>query len=101
MSNLVKKASFENLLSSIEEDGKIVAIRDPVFRDGSRDHFLRAHFFAPRKNIFGNQYSTFWVNLMVIWLMSLMMWLALYFDILRKALNFFSTLSEVLRIKKR
>lgn len=74
----------------VEEDGELVALSDPVFRSGSANHFIRAHFFAPTKNIFGKQYDTFWVNIAVIWTMSLVLWLLLFFDLPRKAADLFS-----------
>jgi ABC-type multidrug transport system ATPase subunit len=74
----------------IEENGKLIAVTDPVFRAGSDEHFIRSHFFAPSKNVLGNYYSTFWVNVIVIWAMTLFLWICLYFDVLRKLLELFS-----------
>ena len=70
-----------------KENGRLVSTRGSIFIDGSSDHVIRSHFFAPRKNIFGKYYSTFWTNIFVIWGMSIVLWLTLYYDILRKALN--------------
>jgi hypothetical protein len=57
-----------------------------------------SHFFAPRKKIFGKYFDTFWVNLSVLWGMSLIMAITLYFDLLRKVIdglgNFFSRFSK-------
>ena len=75
------------------EDGRLIASSDPIFRDGPRDRFIRAHFYAPQKNLFGNYYSTFWLNLLVIWLMSISLMVTLYFDIFKRVLRFFSTFS--------
>ncbi len=84
----------------IVEDEKIVAIKYPIYRDGSRDHFIRAHFFAPRKNMFGRYYDTFWVNILVIWTMSLLLWITLYFDALRKVLKLLEKIPEIFKRKK-
>lgn len=73
-----------------EENGKLISYTDPVFRDGSPEHFIRAHFFAPRKNVFGNYINTYTINIIVIWVMSVFLWLCLYFDVLKKILDFFS-----------
>jgi ABC-type multidrug transport system ATPase subunit len=55
--------------------------KNPDFRDG------RAHFLASQKNLLGLKLGTLSFNLMVIWLMSLFLYIALYFDWLRKIVN--------------
>ncbi|MFO7616873.1 MAG: ATP-binding cassette domain-containing protein [Bacteroidales bacterium] len=58
----------------------------PVYK--SPDHSNgRAHFLASEKRIFGLSIGTFGFNLTVIWLMSIFLYLALYFDWLRKILS--------------
>jgi hypothetical protein len=92
LENLVKNRGSD-LDPVIEEDGKLIATADPIFRAGSSAHFIRSHFFAPTKNVFGKQYSTYWVNICVIWGMALLLWITLYFDVLRKTIGFFSSFS--------
>lgn len=70
-----------------EENGKLHPNLDPVFMEGSRDHIIRAHFFAPTKNLFGKSLDTFWVNIVVIWAMSFFLGITLYYDILKKGLR--------------
>lgn len=89
--DLVKNVASD-LDPAIVEDGELVTSSDPIYRDGPRDRFLRSHFFAPRKNVFGNLYDTFWVNLGVIWAMSLFLWGLLYVDGLRKLIGVFEKL---------
>jgi len=84
--DLVKNANSD-MDPIVEDDGRLIATTNPIFRDGTNDHFIRSHFFAPTKNVFGNLYSTYWVNIFVIWGMSLILWFTLYFDILRKLLS--------------
>ena len=55
--------------------------KDPDFNNG------RAHFLASQKRIAGKLFDTFWFNLSVIWLMCLALYLALYFDWMRKLLS--------------
>ncbi len=81
------KNSGSDMAAIVEEDGRLIATTDPIFRNGSSDHFVRSHFFSPTKNVFGKLYSTYWVNIFVIWAMSLLLWFTLYFDTLRKVLN--------------
>ncbi len=68
-------------------DGRLVQKFEPIFKDPPHDSFIRAHFFAPRKAFLGNYYDTYWVNNIVIWLMTLMLGFALYFDLLKKFLD--------------
>ena len=55
--------------------------KEPDFRYG------RAHFFAPNKNIFGLKVDTFWFNVLVVWSIVVLLYLALYFDWLRKVIH--------------
>jgi ABC-type multidrug transport system ATPase subunit len=71
----------------LEIDGKLIQKIDPIFLDPEPDGFIRAHFFAPRKAIAGNYYETYWINSLVIWFMSLIMAITLYFDVLKKFLD--------------
>ena len=82
------------------EGDQIVQTSDPVFRDGSADHFIRAHFYAPTKNVFGKKFDTYWVNVAVIWIMTLGLALALYFNLLRKVLDWFGGMTAMMRRQK-
>ena len=89
--DLLKNAGSD-LDEIVESDRKLIATGDPIYRDGPKDHFIRSHFFSPTKNVFGNLYSTYWVNISVIWGMSFLLWLTLYFDVLRRILNLFAVI---------
>ena len=96
--DLVKNVSTD-LDAVVEENGELIATTDPIFRDGSNHHFVRSHFFAPQKNVFGNLYDTYWVNILVIWGMSLLLWITLYFDTLKKLLEIFGSLPSIFKNK--
>jgi hypothetical protein len=49
----------------------------------------RAHYCAPFKVIGNIKIDTFWFNLAVIWLVTFLLYIALYFGILRKILSVF------------
>lgn len=67
-------------------DGKLVQKVDPIYLDP--DHkFIKAHFYAPRKQIFGLYLDTFIVNVIVIWVMTGLLYLVLYFRLLKKLLD--------------
>jgi ABC-type multidrug transport system ATPase subunit/uncharacterized tellurite resistance protein B-like protein len=70
---------------------------NPIYMDP--DHkLIKAHFYAPRKQVFGNFFSTFAVNIAVIWTMTLIFYLILYYRLLKKFLDFFEPFST--RFKK-
>ncbi len=76
----------------------------PIYMNGSSNGFLRAPFYVSRKNVFGNFYNTYWVNMGVIWMMSLMLFLTLYFDLLKKGIHGLERVSEkipALKVKRR
>jgi hypothetical protein len=50
---------------------------------------IKAHFYAPRKQVFGNFFSTFGVNIVIIWFMTLIFYIVLYYRLLKKLLDFF------------
>ncbi len=84
LADLVMNISEKERL--IEYDGKLVQQVNPIFLDprpsGPLDY--RAHFFAPRKNMLGAQVSTYWFNVLVIWAMTIVLYVTLYFELLRK-----------------
>lgn len=84
LTNLV--TNHNELDKILEKDGELIQRADPVFMDPTFN-FARAHFFAPRKHMFGKYYDTYWVNICVIWIMSLVMAITLYFDLLKKLLD--------------
>ncbi|MCF6242148.1 MAG: ATP-binding cassette domain-containing protein, partial [Bacteroidales bacterium] len=55
---------------------EIVQLKDPIFHIPD-SNYGRAHFYAPVKRIGRLSIATFWFNLMIIWIMSLGMYLAL------------------------
>jgi len=49
---------------------------------------FRSHLFAPKKHIFGKFYETFYFNMSIIWIMNLIMFFVLRFNLLRKLIQF-------------
>ncbi|MES2681176.1 MAG: ATP-binding cassette domain-containing protein [Bacteroidota bacterium] len=85
LNNLVKNAGELN--RCIEKNGKLIQQIDPIFEDPIESKLGRAHFFAPRKNFLGVYFSTYWFNICVIWLMSIILIITLYFDLFKKVLD--------------
>ncbi len=89
IADLVLNNGGENKV--IDGEGILIRKKDPVFMDPvQRDG--QAHFYAPVK-ILGNwRIDTLWFNVAVIWLMSLVLYFALVYDLLRKAIELFGRL---------
>lgn len=86
LTDIVKKTTSKNKI--MRDRGRIIQLSEPVFSYPEAGFFsLRAHFFAPYKFIFGQKTDTFYFNLIVIWLMSVIFYITLYFDLLKKALE--------------
>ncbi|NJK86178.1 MAG: hypothetical protein HC906_09600 [Bacteroidales bacterium] len=72
----------------VEVRGQLYQKIDPIYLDPD-NRFIKAHFYAPRKKLFNNYYSTFWINIGVIWMMSIVLYIILYFRLLKRMLDFF------------
>jgi ABC-type multidrug transport system ATPase subunit len=79
-----------------EGDGRLIRKMEPVMMDPvSRNG--QAHFYAPVKILGSWRIDTLWFNFGVIWLMSLVLYFTLLFDVLRNGINWF----EGLKFRKR
>ncbi|MFZ5970501.1 MAG: ATP-binding cassette domain-containing protein [Bacteroidota bacterium] len=96
----------ENSLSLtriIEWDGELVQKIYPIYFNEHRPrHFFdfRANFYTPSKYFAGMYVNTFYFNLMVIWLMSLVLYVALYFEWLKKLIDAVENYRKYRRKKK-
>ncbi|MFL5752517.1 MAG: ATP-binding cassette domain-containing protein [Bacteroidia bacterium] len=84
----------------LEKDGKLIQRTNPIYLN-PENNMGRAHFLAPKKKIFGQLFETYWFNICVIWSMSLIMAVTLYFDVLKKFLDFLGNLGDYLPKKKK
>ncbi len=78
----VKKIYEKNKI--VESDGRLYQQSDPIYL---LPETTRSHFYAPVKILFGKYFDTYWFNIVVIWLGSLILYFVLYFDLLRRLLN--------------
>ena len=85
--------SLEDFVKNKNETVKIIVYKgelmqklDPIFMD-SRNKLIRAHFYAPEKQVFGMKVDTFVVNVIVLWVITFFLYLALYFRLLKKLLE--------------
>lgn len=86
LSDIVLKSRSEEKI--LREADRLIQVADPVylFPEASCCS-LRAHFFAPVKYLFGKRMNTYWFNLMLIIFFSLLLYVSLYFDLLRRLLE--------------
>ena len=70
----------------IEYKNELIQKKDPVFLI-TNSYIGRSHFYASTKTIAGYKIETIWYNVIVLWLMSFITYLLLYFDIPRKIVN--------------
>ncbi|ELR73207.1 ABC-2 type transporter family [Fulvivirga imtechensis AK7] len=73
----------------IEAHGELVQKIFPIYKDPEPKHLLdyRAQFYVPKKHFLGATFDTLRFNLGVIWAMSLLLIVTLYFNIPRKIIN--------------
>jgi ABC transport system ATP-binding/permease protein len=89
LADLVRNVNEKNRI--LEFRGELIQQINPIFVSptpkGSLDY--RTHFFSPEKNLLGQSMPTFTFNLLVIWIMTIMLYITLYFELLRRFVNLF------------
>jgi ABC transport system ATP-binding/permease protein len=85
----------------LDLNGEYIQKIEPVYLDPTGSNYGRAHFFAPRKKFLGRYYDTFGFNLCVIWLMSLILAITLYFDVLKKFINLLENIFSAIGSKRK
>ncbi len=75
-----------DLKKIVEDEERLVQKHNPVFLTPNGG-FFNAHFYAPSKTFFGKQITTLSANLFVIWLMTLLLGVILFYDGMKKGLD--------------
>jgi ABC-type multidrug transport system ATPase subunit/uncharacterized tellurite resistance protein B-like protein len=87
ISDIVCKVFEKNKI--LRDDDKLIQMVDPIYQlpePKSRFDF-RTHFFAPQKYFCGMYFETLWFNVTMVWIFTLILYLVLYYDLLKKLLN--------------
>jgi ABC transport system ATP-binding/permease protein len=84
LSDLVRNS--REVIRIAEFDGRLYQRSDPVYQDPSGT-LIKAHFYASEKRIFGKAFNTLLVNTLVIWVMTIFLFLVLYFRLLKRVLE--------------
>jgi ABC-type multidrug transport system ATPase subunit len=85
--------SLEEFVKDKNENTKVIIYKDelvqkldPIFMD-TKHKMIRAHFYAPEKQVFGKRVDTYVINVIVLWVMTFFLYLILYFRLLKKLLD--------------
>ncbi len=94
--------SLADLVLNRREINKIVEKNNKLIRKDEPIHMYptstagRAHFYAPMKRIGKLSFDTLWFNIIVIWIFSFILFLTLYYDLIKKVV----ILVENIRLRK-
>ncbi len=82
----------------IEKNGKLIQKIYPIYKDPDPDHIVDfdAQFYMPAKHFLNRNIDTLYFNIGVIWSMTLVLALALYWEILRKVIDALGNISNPL-----
>lgn len=76
-----------SLLRIVEYKGRLVQKYYPIYQDEHRPKHLfdyDANFYQPVKHFAGKKFNTLWFNLAVVWIMTAILAITLYFDVLHR-----------------
>jgi len=90
---LLNKDNIDNV---IEKEGRLIRKFDPAYMKPTSS-WGRAHLYAPVKKIAHWEMGTVIFNVIVIWIYSGLLFLALYFDLLRKILLYLESIRFIRR----
>lgn len=82
LSDMVRNSNSKERL--IVKEDRIIRLFEPVYNYDPSGTTWDAPLFSAYKNLFGKKTGTMAVNLLVIWIMTLALYITLYFDLLRK-----------------
>lgn len=86
--SLAEFVTNKNELDRIKDvDGHLIQKIDLIYNIPRNKSFFNAHFYAPVKRLFGKKINTFTANVLVLWLMTFILIVTLYFDFFRKLIR--------------
>lgn len=100
ITDLVKNISETHRI--IEKDGKLIQKIYPIYKDPDPDHSIdfNAQFYMPTKHLLGQSIDTLYFNCGVIWSMTFVLAVLLYFDILRRIIDGIGNLSNPISLRR-
>jgi len=91
ISDLVRNINAKDRI--LESNGKFIQQLDAIYHEPPKPEKAldyRSHFYSPKKHLFNRIYDTPKFNVAVIWLMTLIGFIIIYFKLPEKALSIFS-----------
>ncbi len=83
----------QNNITKIDDiNGRIIPRYYPGYMKGT-SRFGRAHFYAPVKKLGDIELDTYWFNMIVIWILSFILYAALYYKLLKRLMEVSGRLS--------
>ncbi len=98
--------SLEEFVRNDNEKNKIKRYRNRLYQNYDQIFFdpvnplVKAHFYAPRKQLFGVYARTLGVNTLVIWCMTLILYILLYFRVLHRILESSEKIRKIMRDRR-
>jgi hypothetical protein len=108
-----QQALFDNealnkIVTNRAETNKLIIVNNeiyqndtPIYNIDNKSSFFDTHYYAPYKSLFGSSLNTFHANLIIIWIISLLTYIVLYFDILKKLIDGILRGFEFLKIQRK
>lgn len=87
VSMLVRNTSTKHRI--LENKNQLIQKIYPIYNDPSPKHALdfRTQFYAPTKHFAGQFYDTLYFNVIIIWMMSFLLLITLYFDVFKRLIS--------------
>ena len=88
VSDIVKKVFEQHKI--IQDGEKLIQQVDLIYLDPTPSYYLdfRSHFYAPRKHFAGTFFDTYYFNMVVVWILTLILYISLYFNLFKRILEF-------------
>jgi hypothetical protein len=86
----VKNVATPNRI--VENEGKLYQRIYPIYQEDHKPRHLldfSANLFQPTKHFWGRYFDTLYFNISVIWGMTVILFITLYFDLLKKFMELF------------
>ncbi|MBX2901600.1 MAG: ATP-binding cassette domain-containing protein [Cyclobacteriaceae bacterium] len=90
VAEMVENANDPNRI--IEWKGELVQRYYPIYNDHPRPrHYFdfTANFYVPAKHFMGRMFDTLYFNILIIWFFTVVLYIALYYELLKKAIHSF------------
>ena len=86
--------ALQMILTNRLEMNKIIILNNelhsnykPIYTMPDKKDFFKSHFYAPYKYVFGKQIKTFYINIIILWSISIITYVMLYFNVLKKIIR--------------